>query len=305
MNPKHFNELKQFGELKENVSLQTLTTLKVGGNSEALLYPSDSLGLMAAIQYCQKHDIRFKVLGHGSNILASDEPYEGLIIKLTRSINEAYFLNEEILVGAGCSLVLLSNQCMKKSLTGLEWAAGIPASVGGAIYMNAGAYKQQMSDVITSVLVYRDGHLEWILKEDCHFDYRSSCFQAHPDWIIVAAKLAVKYGNAVEIKDVMQRRKQQRISTQPLDVASCGSTFRNPPEKPSWQLIDECGLRGFAIGGAKVSMKHANFLINTGTARAVDMLKLIKTVKRSVKEKFEIDLQLEVETFNWNEKDDQ
>lgn len=295
--------LKQFGEFQEKISLQNLTTLKIGGDVAGLLYPTDTLALIGAVQFCSQEQIPFKVLGNGSNILASDEDYEGIIIKFTRTLNDVYFLNDQVLVGAGTSLVLLSNLAMKRSLTGLEWAAGIPATIGGAIYMNAGAYKQSMSDIVKEVLVLKGTSLEWIALEECDFSYRHSCFSVHRDWIIVSARLQLQEGLSDEIKEVMNRRKTQRISTQPLDAASCGSTFRNPVDRPSWQYIEECGLRGFAIGGAQVSLKHANFLINTGRATAQDMVKLIDTVKQSVKEKFNVDLQLEVEPFNWNKKD--
>lgn len=304
MNHKQIETLKQFGEFQQNVSLATLTTLKIGGDAQALLYPNDVISLVFALDYCHQENIDTKVLGHGSNILASDQDYEGLIIKLTRNLNDVYFIDEEMIVGAGTSLVLLSNLAMKKSLSGLEWAAGIPATLGGAIFMNAGAYKCSMQDVVVEVLVYKNHQLVWMSNEECEFAYRQSIFQKNPDWIICGAKLKGKYDDMETIVEVMNRRKQQRLSTQPLDKASCGSTFRNPGDKSSWQLIEECGLRGYGIGGAQVSNKHANFLINTGHAQAVDMVKLIELVRSSVKDKFKVDLQLEVELFNWKAKNE-
>lgn len=299
MDNQNITVLKGFGEVQENVSLSKLTTLKIGGIARALLYPDDMVALLGALNYCQKQQIQVKVLGHGSNILASDEPFDGLIIKLNRTLNKIYFTHEEVLVEAGTSLVLLSDQAMKRSLSGLEWAAGIPATVGGAIFMNAGAYKQSMSNVVESVLVLSDGQYRWLSLDECQFSYRKSVFQEHPEWVILCAKLKLTTLPIDEIKDVMNRRKQQRLSTQPLDAASSGSTFRNPDNYHSWQLIESVGLRGFQIGGAQVSFKHSNFLINTGHAKAIDMLKLIQLVQNSVKSKHNIELQLEVEPFNW------
>lgn len=295
--------LKGFGDLQENVSLSKLTTLKIGGDVKALLYPNNMLGLLAAVKHCNKEGIQYKVLGHGSNILASDDDYDGLIIKLSRTLSDVFYLDNEVFVEAGASLVALSDLSMKRSLSGLEWAAGIPATLGGAIFMNAGAYKVSMSDILSEVLVLKEDQFVWMSNDECQFSYRTSIFQQNPQWVILAAKLSLKPAQLEEIKAVMDRRKHQRLSTQPLDSASCGSTFRNPEGHASWKLIDECGLRGFGIGGAKVSSKHSNFLINTGLAKAEDMLKLIQLVKQSVKNKHNIDLQLEVEPFNWKDNE--
>lgn len=293
-------KLNEYGQVSLNASLAKLTTLKVGGNSLGVFYPRDLVGLMASLQYLKTHQINYRIFGHGSNILASDKDYNGVIIKLNRTLNATYFLDDEVLVEAGASLVLLSDLAMKQSLTGLEWAAGIPATIGGAIFMNAGAYKRSMSDVVKEVLVLVDNELKWISHKECQFSYRSSIFQQHPEWLIVATKLKLDKGDLEDIKEVMARRKKQRLDTQPLDASSCGSTFRNPDNDASWKLIDSCGLRGFSLGGAQVSTKHANFIINTGHATASDMIKLIQLIKSSVKEKHGVDLQLEVEQFNWD-----
>jgi len=296
------DKLKRFGEVSENVLLSKLTTLKIGGPCKAVFYPFDVIGLIAGIQLLNNENIDYRIFGHGSNILANDEPYEGVIIKFNRSINSTYILDNEVYVKAGASLVLLSDLAMKHSLSGLEWAAGIPATIGGALYMNAGAYKQSMSDIVKEVLVLRDNKLDWISGAQCEYGYRSSIFQEHPDWIILAAKLQLKHGDSEQIKQIMARRKQQRLETQPLDAPSCGSTFRNPKDHFSWELIQKSGFRGFSIGGAQVSMKHANFIINTGHATSSDMIKLIQLIQQSVKEKYQVDLQLEVEQFNWTKK---
>lgn len=303
MTTKQIEVLKGFGDLQENVSLSKLTTLKIGGDVKALLYPNNMLGLLAAVKLCKKEGIPYKVLGHGSNILASDDDYDGLIIKLNRTLSDVFYLENEVFVEAGTSLVALSDLSMKRSLSGLEWAAGIPATLGGAIFMNAGAYKVSMSDILSEVLVLKDDQFVWLTNQDCQFGYRTSLFQKNPEWVILGAKLSLQPAQQEEIKAVMDRRKHQRLSTQPLDSASCGSTFRNPQGYASWQLIDDCGLRGFGIGGAKVSSKHSNFLINTGLAKAEDMLKLIQLVQQSVKNKHNIDLQLEVEPFNWKDNE--
>ena len=291
--------LKQYGSVSEHVLLSKLTTIKLGGTARALFYPNDFMGLIAGIAYLHNNDIEFRIFGHGSNILASDLDYDGVIIKLNRTINSTYFLEDRVFVEAGASLVLLSDLAMKQSLSGLEWAAGIPATLGGALVMNAGAYLKSMSDIVTQVLILDHTNLRWLSHKECDFNYRSSIFQKNRELIILGAQLKLEKESQEIIKEVMARRKQQRLNTQPLDAPSSGSTFRNPLGYQSWELIEGCGLRGFKVGGAQVSKKHANFLINEGDATAQDMINLIHLIQQSVKDKYAVDLHLEVEQFNW------
>ena len=188
---------------------------------------------------------------------------------------------------------------MKNELSGLEFASGIPGTVGGVTFMNAGAYKSSMADIIDSVSVYRDGKIEWIQNADCGFSYRTSIFQKHPDWIILAVKMTLQKGDQKEIRELMDSRRERRMNSQPLDKHSAGSIFRNPEEIPAWKLIEGAGFRGKRIGDAVVSEKHVNFIVNENHASAKDFITLVTDVQKAVKDKYDIDLYMEVEKFNW------
>ncbi|MCR5066997.1 MAG: UDP-N-acetylmuramate dehydrogenase [Erysipelotrichaceae bacterium] len=294
-------KLKQFGDLESNVSFKNLTTFRVGGIARNVFYPRNIFGLTNAISICRQEDIPFKVLGNGSNILASDDDFEGLIIKLTRYFIDYYFDDEYLYAQCGCSLIALSYKAMEMSLSGLEFANGIPATLGGALFMNAGAYKYEMSDVVDEVQVLVDDDVMWLTKDQCQFSYRSSIFQRHPEWTIVSCKLKLKKGENEAIQQLVNSRREKRRSTQPLNFPSAGSTFRNPEGSFAWKYIDEIGYRGKKIGGAQVSEKHSNFIINTGNATAGDIRKLADEIIEKVKKEHNIELKMEVEKFNWKE----
>lgn len=249
----------------------------------------------------EEANIPFYTIGRGSNILFSDKPFHGAIINLDRSLNDFYFEPDGTLVcQAGCSIINISVEAMKKNLTGLEWSSGIPGSVGGALYMNAGAYRSDMSHVVQDVLTLRDGRIEWIDQDELDFGYRHSVFQKHKDWVILGARLQLHPGDSEEIRDLMNSRRQRRMNTQPLDKPCAGSVFRNPESIPAWKLIDQMGYRGYQIGGARVSDKHSNFIVNeNNTATASDIRDLIQMIRQEAKEKYDISLITEVEQLNW------
>ena len=294
-------KLAQFGDLETDVSFRNLTTFRVGGIARNVFYPRNIFGLTNAISICKQENIPFKVLGNGSNILPSDEVFEGVIIKLTRYFIDYYFDDDVLYAQCGCSLIALSYTALEKSLSGLEFANGIPATLGGALFMNAGAYKCEMSDVVEEVQVLVDDDVIWLNHDQCQFGYRSSIFQRHPDWTIVSCKLRLQKGEHSAIEQLVKTRREKRSSTQPLDFPSAGSTFRNPEGGFAWKYIDEIGYRGKKLGGAQVSEKHSNFIINTGNATAEEIRQLSDEIKEKVREKFNIDLIMEVEKFNWKE----
>lgn len=298
MTEKQIQHLNQFGKLNTNVSLTTLTTVKVGGIVDGVLYPKNIVSLVAALAYCKEEAIEHFIFGNGSNILASDDSYHGLIIKLTRTINQVYSWDDSYYVEAGASLPSLAYQAMRHGYSGLEWAGGIPGSVGGATFMNAGAYKSSMSNIIEKVLVYKDDKIEWMSKEECEFSYRTSIFQKQKDWLILAVNLKLTKESKETIEELMNQRQERRIATQPLDQYSFGSCFRNG-EKPSWQYIEEAGLKGYQKGDVAVSIKHSNFVVNTKSATFEDMIDVIELIQKQVKQQFNVDLILEVESFNW------
>ena len=294
-----YKELEALAEVEENIPLSKMTTLRIGGVARYVVYPENTLSLQGVMNKLNQNHIPYKVIGKGSNLLCSDEPFDGVIIRLDRYLCNAYFDNEHLVAEAGCSIIALSYEAMKNELSGLEFASGIPGTVGGVTFMNAGAYKSSMADVIDSVSVYHDGKIEWIQNADCGFSYRTSIFQKHPDWIILAVKMTLQKGDQKEIRELMDSRRERRMNSQPLDKHSAGSIFRNPEEIPAWKLIEGAGFRGKRIGDAVVSEKHVNFIVNENHASAKDFITLVTDVQKAVKDKYDIDLYMEVEKFNW------
>lgn len=298
-----FEKLSAISECEKNMPLSSMTTLRIGGYAKYVAYPDSDIALDSILRLCEKYDVSYMMIGKGSDLLCSDDDYDGLIIRLDRHFSRAYFDENILIVQAGCSTIALAQKAMQNSMSGLEWASGIPGTIGGAIFMNAGAYKMCMKDIVEEVFVHRNGQLEWISNEECEFAYRSSVFQKYRDWIIVAARLKMTPGDSQKIKELMQNRKERRLASQPLDYPSCGSVFRNPEGMNAWECIDGIGYRGKSVGDACVSEKHCNFIINKGHATAKDYISLIVEIQTKVKEKYDIDLETEMEMFNWSDKD--
>ena len=296
------NELAQYGEVQENVPLSTMTTLRIGGKARIVVYPKNILALTQVIREIKEANASFKVIGKGSNLLCSDDDYDGVVIRLDRTFTEHYFDHDICYAEAGCSIIALAYEAMKNSLSGLEFASGIPATVGGVTFMNAGAYKSNMADVIQEVFVYRDGELSWMDAKDCEFGYRTSIFHTHRNWIILAVKIKLQKGNEEDIRELMESRRERRMASQPLQMPSAGSVFRNPESRPAWQYIEEIGYRGKCVGNACVSEKHVNFIVNQGGASAQDFDQLVKDIQEKVMNQFGVELIMEVEKFNWQTK---
>lgn len=298
MRDELLEKMSQIAEIECDVPLSTMTTLRIGGPARYVAYPDSTLALDALFRIIRSASVPYKVIGKGSNLLCSDDPFDGVIIRLDK-LDDYYFVGNTLIAQAGCSIIALAYQAMKNGLSGLEFASGIPASVGGVAFMNAGAYRSSMSDVIDSVFVYRDGRFEWIDNAACGFSYRKSIFQQNPDWIVVAVKIQLEDKDINEIRDLMDSRRERRMASQPLDKPSAGSVFRNPDLMPAWKLIEGIGYRGKRIGGALVSEKHVNFIVNEDHATAKDFLTLVDEIKQRVDEQYQIRLHMEVECFNW------
>ncbi|MCI8540470.1 MAG: UDP-N-acetylmuramate dehydrogenase [Erysipelotrichaceae bacterium] len=293
-------QLAAYGDVERNESLAKHTTFRIGGSCAYLVYPKNQIALMRILEIAKQANMPCKLLGKGSNLLCSDEVYPGIVLCLDRYMNEFYFEEDGTCVAqAGCSIILLAHEAMKRSLSGLEFACGIPGTLGGAIFMNAGAYKASISDLLHSVLVLRNGDCTWMDVADLAYGYRTSRFQQERDWIIVGAKLKLIEGDQNEIRELMDSRRKRRMATQPLDQPSAGSMFRNPESAFAWELIDQIGYRGKRIGGAMVSEKHPNFIVNADHASAADVAALVCEIQQKVKERFKIELRTEVERFNW------
>ncbi len=287
------------GKYLEDASLANFTSYKVGGVAKLIVYPKDVKKLIILLKYIRINNIKYKVLGNGSNTLFSSKPYDGVIIKLDE-FNEIEIIGNKIKVGAGYKLMKLSSVATRKSLTGLEFASGIPGNVGGAVYMNAGAYKSDMGYVVQSVKVLTpDFKVITMTNKELNFHYRDSFFQHNKNYICLSARLRLKLGKKTEIAKVVDERKKRRLETQPLEYPSAGSVFRNPEGMFAGKLIEDIGLKGLSKGGAQISTKHANFVINKGNATAEDIKSLIDFARDTVEERYGVKLKVEQEFVNW------
>ena len=296
------SHLNEYCDVLENEPLALNTTYKVGGKARYFVYPKNEIALMRLLKETKENQIKTKIIGKGSNLLVSDDDYDGMVICLDRYFNEVIFEKNKVSVYAGQSIIYLAHEAMKRGLSGLEFASGIPGTVGGACFMNAGAYKSEMKDVVEAVWVLKEGNCVWMSVEECEFSYRNSIFKRNPDWVILAVRFHLTPKDPLEIKELMDSRRQRRMASQPLDKPSAGSVFKNPEDMPAWKYIEESGLRGKCINGAKVSEKHANFIVNEREARAQDIYDLIELIQKSVYEKFNVFLKAEVECFNWKRR---
>ena len=301
MNLELIEQLKQMniGKLETNVLLSKYTTYKVGGKAKVLAYPKNIEKLITLLKWAKTNNISYKMLGNGSNLIFSDADYNGILIKLTE-FDDIEIFGNKIRVGAGYSLMKLSRIALKNSLTGLEFAAGIPGTVGGAVFMNAGAYKSDMGYIVQMIKVLTpDFRIVTLENKELAFHYRTSFLKTHPNYICLEAIIKLEKGKKEAIEEVMKSRLQRRKEAQPLEYPSAGSVFRNPTNNYAGQLIENIGYKGRRIGGAMVSEKHANFIINTGNATANDVKELIDYVKKEVEKKYHVSLTTEQEFVNW------
>ena len=292
-------EKNGIGKIEKEVFLSKYTTYKVGGLCSCIIYPKDVDKLVKLIKLIKKYNLKYKVIGNGSNLIFSDKKYDGVIIKLN-ALDEIKIVGNKITVGAGYSLIKLANMATKASLTGLEFAAGIPGTVGGAIFMNAGAYKSDMGYVVKDVKVLTpENEIINLTNREMDFHYRTSFLQKHPEYICLEVVLRLKKGKKSEIEALIKDRRKRRLESQPLEFPSAGSVFRNPEGDAAGRIIESLGLKGLTKGGAQVSPKHANFIVNIGGASANDIRELITYVKNTVKDNYDIDLKVEQEFVNW------
>ncbi len=293
---------------KENIlkqePMQKHTSIKIGGKADIFIKIETVEQLKHTLKIMKEKKYPFYVIGNGSNLLVKDGGIRGAVLKIAiKGIKIEEKENDVIIkAGAGIPLIQLSQLALEKSVTGLEFACGIPGTLGGAIAMNAGAYGCEMKDIVYSSDYMDDkGNIKTISNKEHEFEYRKSIFMQN-EGIIISSILKLQKGTETEIKEKMEENKKARIEKQPIDMPSAGSTFKRGTDFITAKLIDECGLKGYQIGGAKVSEKHAGFLINIGNATAEDMLELITYVKEQVKEKFGKTIELEIKIIGENEK---
>ena len=291
-------ELAKFGKVKENVDLKSYNTYKVSTISKYLIDVKSEELLVNLIKYLKENNINYFILGNGSNVVFPNEPFDGVIIKLN-GLNAIDIDDDEVYVGAGVMLPKLVNETVNNCLCGLEWAAGIPGTLGGAVVGNAGAYLSEIFSFIEEIRVLENNEIKTLKKDDVKYSYRYSSFKENKDVIILGAKLKLNKGSKDESEVLMKERLERRIKSQPLEYPSAGSVFRNPEGNYAGKLIEDCGLKGKKIGGAMVSEKHANFIINYDNATPKDVRDLIKLVHDTVLKETNIDLVIEQELIDW------
>lgn len=278
---------------KENISLKRYNTYRLDVKCKYIVFPDTYDKIINLIKYLKQNNIKYMFLGNGSNTIFKCHKYDGVIIKLDE-LNSIKIENNHITVGAGCLLLKLAATTINEGLSGLEFAGAIPGEVGASTCMNAGAYNESMSDVVTRVMaIDSDLNISVFTNEQMEFSYRSSLFKNNPEFVIVEVEMDLKPGDKQEMHEVVKRRIIKRKESQPLEYPSAGSVFRNPEGMYAGSLIERLGLKGYTIGGAQVSLKHANFIINTGNATGDDIVKLIEYIRNRVKEAYDIDLILE------------
>lgn len=288
------------GDILVDEPMYKHTTYKVGGPAKIFVYPKDVDKLKKLLTYIKEHKLKYKVIGNGSDLLFSDKEYDGIIICLMKYFRDYQINGLTVKAKAGTMMIVLAKVCAKNGLSGFEFMSGIPGTVGGGVFMNAGAYKYDMASVVTGVTILDDnGEIRYLTKEQMNFSYRHSIICDNPQWTILEVEFELWAKDPKEIQEVIDKRKERRMATQPWNQPSAGSVFRNLEAMSAWQYIDKANLRGYEIGGAQVSMKHSNFIVNTGYASSKDIYDLIKLIRQRVYETSNVELITEVELVNW------
>jgi UDP-N-acetylmuramate dehydrogenase len=280
--------------IKRNVSLKDHTTFKIGGRAKYFFEAKEKRDLIRAVFLAKKLRLPYFILGGGSNVLVSDKDFEGLVIKTSNK--KWAVLNNEIYAEAGAKLAKIVEMAAKNDLSGFEFAIGIPGTIGGAIFGNCGAFGKSIGNLVKEVEIFdlKSNRLKVLKKKDCHFSYRNSIFKKNKNLIILSAIFKLKRKKKKEILKKMKKNFERKIESQPLNFPSAGCIFKNPGKISAGKLIEKCNLKGKEIGGAKISEKHGNFILNFKNAKAKDVIKLIELMKQKVKKKFGIVLKEEI-----------
>ena len=281
-------------KVRINEPMNRHTTFRIGGPADYFLLPSSSEEVKGILEICKEESLQYFILGNGSNLLVSDEGYRGVIIQLYRNYGGLTVEGTEIRAGAGVLLSQIAATARNESLTGFEFAGGIPGTLGGAVVMNAGAYGGELKDVLKEAVVMdREGNIFTVPVEKLAMGYRTSLVKT-AGYLVLEAVIFLKKGSQEEIRDTMKDLADRRISKQPLEYPSAGSTFKRPEGYFAGKLIMDAGLRGYQVGGAQVSEKHCGFVINKGNATAADVCRLMADVQAKVQEQFGVTLEPEV-----------
>ena len=282
-------------EFQKNVLLKNYTTFRIGGRARYFFAAGTKEKIIWAIKRAKEKKLPFFILGGGSNLLVSDEGFKGLIIKIQNT--KYQILNTKIIAEAGTPLGQLVNIAAISGLSGLEWAVAIPGTIGGAVFGNAGIPEGLMKDIVrkVEVLDVKDLSFRTYNSKECKFNYRSSIFKKKKNLVIISTELQLKNGDKNKIKEKIKKYLNRKKEKQPLNCPSAGSVFMNPEGFFAGKLIERAGLKGEKIGGAEISEKHANFIVNSGKASSQDVIKLINLIKKQVKKKFKVVLKEEIQ----------
>ena len=281
-------------QVKKDEPMKSHTTFRGGGPADYFVTPQTAEEVAKVREACTQDNVPYYIVGNGSNLLVSDKGYEGVIIQIYKQMNQVKVEGAQIHAQAGALLSMIAKRALDAELTGFEFAAGIPGTLGGACVMNAGAYGGEMKDVLKSVTVLTDkGEVKTLAKEELELGYRTSVI-AKKGYIVLEAVLELQKGEKEKIQAVMDDLKERRVTKQPLEYPSAGSTFKRPEGYFAGKLIQDAGLRGFQVGGAQVSEKHCGFVINKDQATASDVMNLMNQVSDKVYEEFGVRLQPEV-----------
>lgn len=290
--------MNEFGSVLENVDLKKYNTYGIGGIAKYMVFPSSEEKLVKLLHYIKNEKMSWYILGGGSNVIIPDEDYNGVIINL-KELNNYEFDKDVINVECGISLGKLVSVMLDAGYTNLSSLMGIPGLLGGAVIGNAGAYGTSIFDYIISVkFIDEDGNIKELNKEEIKYDYRWTEFK-EKKVIVLSAKIKCINGNVAEAKEKIKENLEKRRKSQPLEYKNAGSVFRNPPSHAAGYLIEHSGLKGITVGGAKVSEKHANFIINFNNATSRDIIKLVELIKSKVKDVYNVELELEQVKVNW------
>ncbi|MBQ9608567.1 MAG: UDP-N-acetylmuramate dehydrogenase [Lachnospiraceae bacterium] len=288
-------------DYKKDEELKKHTTMRVGGNAKYVFFPTSSDEIKSILEYCIENNEKYIFIGNGSNIIFSDKGFDGIVIKLSGNMSKISAEGDRIYAEAGAVLSKVANLARDNELTGMEFAAGIPGTIGGAVSMNAGAYGGEMKDIVEYVDILENGEIKRYENSEMNFGYRRSIVNEDEhiisdsfDRIIIGAGIKLAKGDKKDIEARMEELKAKRIEKQPLEYPSSGSTFKRPEGYFAGKLIEDTGLKGYRVGGAMVSEKHAGFVINYDNATAEDIIRLINDVKDKVYEKFGVELSPEV-----------
>lgn len=287
------------GSITENAPLAPFSTFRIGGAAKIFVEPLSSDDVIKIQAFVLDHDLPFFILGNGSNVLISDEGWNGIVMNLETGFNKLHYSDGILTVGAGVKMAAFVDFAIRNKRKGVEMLAGIPATIGGAVWMNAGCYGGETSDTLLDVQLVRNGKEISLTKSECGFRYRHSGFESTD--ILLGARFQMDEGNTEEMREIKIKHLKHRNEVQPVNLPNCGSVFKNPKPRFSAELIEAAGLKGTQVGGAQISPMHANFIVNLGNAKAQDVITLMNLARKKVFEMTGIILEPEVQLIGFKD----